>query len=171
MLEVGRVGSTTDGGKTGVPGWSLNATATLTWNRAHFGAWCIVSAPLVLSIDLTKELTKDLIEIIMNAEAIKINQAWAGHPGTFLRNATSAVQVWVKPQPNNAMAILFINPLGTNITANVSLAELNMTASCSVRDVWQRRNVGQAVSVIATSIGPTDSQFLLISNCSSSMVV
>ena len=23
----------------------------MPWNRAHFGAWCVVSAPLVLGID------------------------------------------------------------------------------------------------------------------------
>ena len=36
MLEVGRV------------------QGSLEWNRAHFGAWCIISAPLILGIDLTQ---------------------------------------------------------------------------------------------------------------------
>ena len=32
MMEVGRV------------------NGSLAWNRAHFGAWCVVSAPLVLGL-------------------------------------------------------------------------------------------------------------------------
>ena len=27
--------------------------ASFAWQRAHFGAWCVVSAPLVLGVDLT----------------------------------------------------------------------------------------------------------------------
>ena len=30
----------------------------LPWNRAHFAAWCIVSSPLALSMDLTDPLPK-----------------------------------------------------------------------------------------------------------------
>lgn len=62
MLEVGRV------------------QGSLEWNRAHFGAWCIVSAPLILGLELTKAKLDPIIDIITNTEAIAVNQAWAGHP-------------------------------------------------------------------------------------------
>ena len=51
-------------------------------NRAHFAAWCIISAPLVLGLDLTNNATVDSVwDIIANPEAIAVNQAWAGDPG------------------------------------------------------------------------------------------
>jgi hypothetical protein len=67
MLEVGRV------------------AGTLGWNRAHFGAWCIVSAPLVLGMALTDAELDPVLDIIGNKLAISVNQAWAGHPGTLVR--------------------------------------------------------------------------------------
>jgi alpha-galactosidase len=164
MLEVGRVGSTTDGGHTGVPGWSFNrSTQTIAWNRAHFGAWCVSSAPLVLGADLTK-LSDELVDIISNDEAITINQQWSGHPGTLLRNISNGVQIWHKPQPNGTMAVLVINALNSSVNATITLAELNMTgsSSCAVRDVWRHQDLGHAISAVSTEVGPTDSQFLLL---------
>lgn len=66
MLEVGRV------------------SGPKSWNRAHFGAWCIVSAPLVLGMELTQEILEPVIDVITNKEAIAVNQAWAGHPGSLV---------------------------------------------------------------------------------------
>merc|ERR1719174_1366016 len=73
MLEVGRV------------------QGSVEWNRAHFGAWCIVSAPLILGLELTKEKLQPIIDIISNKEALAVNQAWAGHPGSL---------VWSKSVPH-----------------------------------------------------------------------
>ena len=55
-----------------------------------FGMWAIVSAPLVLSFDVTKRdadggLTLDRVwPIITNKEAIAVNQRWDGSPGRLL---------------------------------------------------------------------------------------
>ena len=89
MLQVGRLGcdsSTTSG--CPVPP-RLEA-----WTRAHFAAFCIVSSPLVLSIALTDENLAPLLDIIGNKQAIAINQAWAGHPGSLIRTlpTTGAAQ-------------------------------------------------------------------------------
>ena len=52
------------------------------WNRAHFGAWCVTSAPLVLGADLhNSSVLNSIIDIVANTEAIAVNQAWHGHPG------------------------------------------------------------------------------------------
>lgn len=72
MLEVGRIKGAD--GKLDVP-----------WNRAHFGAWCVISAPLILGLDLTSTATlAPVIDIVTNEEAIAVNQAWAGHPGRLV---------------------------------------------------------------------------------------
>ena len=65
MMEVGRI--------TG---------GSFAWSRAHFGAWCVVSAPLILGLDLSDTATlASIVPFITNAEAIAVNQQWAGHPG------------------------------------------------------------------------------------------
>ena len=145
-----------------MPGWSFNGSKlTKSWNQAHFGGWCVSSAPLVLGLDLTK-LSDELVEIISNDEAININQQWSGHPGTLLRNISNGVQIWHKPQPNSTMAVLVINAQNSRVNATITLAELNMTGPCAVRDVWRHQDIGQATSVVSTEVGPTDSKFMLL---------
>lgn len=87
MLEVGRVQP---------PIKNSTVDTTYSWNRAHFGAWCIVSSPLILGLELTDQQLEPVLDVIGNSEAIAINQAWAGHPGYLLKeyqmapNASSA---------------------------------------------------------------------------------
>lgn len=88
----------------------------LNWSRAHFGAWCVVSAPLILGLDLTDVSTMNtIIGFISNPEAIAINQQWAGHPGRLVKQITSnttalPIQVWAKPQPQGQLAVYVVNP-------------------------------------------------------------
>ena len=57
MLEVGRMPSVVE-------------------DRTHFGAWCIISAPLILGLDLRDDKEVDRVwDIITNKEAIAVNQA------------------------------------------------------------------------------------------------
>lgn len=79
MLEVGRVVAP-------LP------SATMSWNRAHFGAWCIVSAPLILGLELTDEKLNPILDIIGNKAAVKVNQEWAGHPGMLVMNLIAPPQ-------------------------------------------------------------------------------
>ena len=59
--------------------------ASFAWQRAHFGAWCVVSAPLVLGLDLTDTANlASVVPIVTNPEAIAVNQQWAGHPGRLV---------------------------------------------------------------------------------------
>ncbi|CAK0844585.1 unnamed protein product [Prorocentrum cordatum] len=59
--------------------------------RSHFGAWCIVSSPLILSHDVNSDaVMEEIWPIISNREAIAVNQAWAGHSGSpFKQSATN----------------------------------------------------------------------------------
>jgi alpha-galactosidase len=61
--------------------------ASFNEDRSHFGAWCIISSPLILGHDLRDtNVTARVWPIIANTEAIAINQAWAGHPGKLVRS-------------------------------------------------------------------------------------
>lgn len=66
MMEVGRL-------------------ATSEEDRSHFGAWCIVSSPLILGCDLSDINTMAKIwPIVSNREAIAVNQQYVGHPGRLV---------------------------------------------------------------------------------------
>ena len=102
QMEVGRI----EGGN-------------VAWSRAHFGAWCVVSAPLILGLDVTDQAAvESIVPYVTNEEAIAINQQWAGHPGRLVSQiATNGsalpIQVWVKPQPAGKLAVYIVNPTPT----------------------------------------------------------
>jgi len=65
-------------------------------DRAHFGAWVIVSAPLILGFDVTNSNTMNLVwDIITNPETIAISQTWANHPGMLVKS-------WNPGPPSNS---------------------------------------------------------------------
>ena len=52
------------------------------WEQAHFGAWLIMSSPLVLGFDLRNDsLVSASWPFIANTEALAVSQSYAGHPG------------------------------------------------------------------------------------------
>ena len=64
---------------------------TFEADRTHFGAWCIVSAPLILGHDLANNKTNERIwPIITNKAAISVSQSFAVgdamHPGGLVRS-------------------------------------------------------------------------------------
>jgi len=77
--------------------------ANFNEDRAHFGAWVIVSAPLILGYNLTDKATTDRVwPIITNTEALAISQTWAGHPGMLL-------QSWNPGPPANVLYLWAID--------------------------------------------------------------
>ncbi len=50
--------------------------------RTHFGAWAIISSPLIISMDINNLTVMDKSwPLISNKEVLAVNQAWFGHPG------------------------------------------------------------------------------------------
>lgn len=108
MLQTGNFPNATQGG---------NARYFVE-SRAHFGAWCVVSSPLILGLDVRdEERVAGVWEILSNVEAIAINQAWAGHPGRLVREVVDVevdtevdVQIWAKKvDEGGSQAVLVIN--------------------------------------------------------------
>ena len=124
MLEVGQI-MTADGKQLDLP-----------WNRAHFGAWCTVSSPLVLGMDLSSPAVDAVLPIITNPEvsandniasdvslrwavshnwrsllqAIRVNQQYAGHPGMLLKSAPDPDA----PQPDGNGFLVSVGALPTD---------------------------------------------------------
>jgi len=165
-------------------------------DRSHFGAWCVVSSPLVLSFDLTNATTTNRVwPVITNTEAVAVNQNWAGHPGRLVSYSNTTIvyevppshlievkdpesqelglnvnswQVWAKPQPNKKYAVLLLNMNG-NVSQDITVefADLPMPQTVSIRDIWNHRDLGEYTnSYTAHQVPPFDSSFLLLSDVS-----
>jgi hypothetical protein len=152
MLEVG----TTSGNV-------LNFTEA----RTHFGAWCIVSAPLVLGMNLSDTATLATYwPIVSNAEAIAVNQEYAGMSGTRFfesadvtrftecgwgpefKNCTYASQMyWYKALPGGDIAVLLMNNADAPATLSLEWDAVPGLLSpqgslVRVRDIWNHADLG-----------------------------
>lgn len=148
------------------------ALPTHTEWRAHFSLWCVVSSPLILSLDLRNAATVDGVwDIISNSEAIAVNQAWGGAPGGVLYESTQdnvtlqhctwpwahdinctlpRIQQWWKPLPGGAVGVLVMNHGDTTVSSTVSFSALPSVylpcaaagSSCHVRDINAHADLG-----------------------------
>lgn len=147
------------------------AASVAEW-RTHFGAWAIVSSPLILSFDLSNRTTLETVwPFITNLEAIEVSQTWAGHPGRqVLQN--ESVQVWTKQLGPKRAAVLAINmesaAKGQPLQVEIGLTELlpSLTGPIRVRDVWGHRDLAPPATGDGTlttqPIQPHDSAFLVV---------
>jgi hypothetical protein len=101
--------------------------ATAAHDRAHFGAWAIISAPLYLSFDLRDGARMDRAwPLITNREAIAVNQAWAGHPGRLVRRWTPEPPP--PPPPSSSSSSSSSSSTGAGIAAAAPSSYFLVTA-------------------------------------------
>ena len=98
-----------------MPGRKMNCGPTLeepcpplteTEAQSMFGAWAIVSSPLVLGFDLSDSAQMDMHwSTISNRDALAVNQDWAGFPGSKFASSVDTVDFtpcgW-GPQPGHS---------------------------------------------------------------------
>ena len=160
MLEVGNFGWTAD--EADEASVASNSLA-FRESRTHFGAWAVVSSPLVLGLDVTDDARVTAVwPILSNAEVIAVNQAWAGDPGRLLESADS-YQIWAKALPRGAIAALVFNRGSSYATVSVPLASLGLPETVEARDLWT--HAPSPASEVAggnwtTTLSPHDSSFV-----------
>ena len=118
----------------------------LPWNRAHFGAWCVVSSPLVLSMDLAGPYLAEVIPIVTNPEAIQINQEWAGHPGMLL-SSVDPTQDRSRPGTSSNGYVEVVGALSSLGTKPLHIANLTIPAA----EHWC--NINQACTCFTAETG------------------
>lgn len=120
--------------------------ANATEDRSHFGAWAILSSPLILSFDLTEAERMDRTwPIISNRRVLSVNQRWAGDTGRRVAFVADSWQAWAKRMGkqeanSSSFAIFLMNTGAQTVLAslplqNVSSAYAKRTAVC-LRDLY-----------------------------------
>eukprot|EP01052_Picozoa_sp_SAG31_P038949 SAG31_NODE_5305_length_2620_cov_8.778263_1_plen_349_part_00 len=164
----------------------MSAMHSLDAQRAHFSMWCITSSPLVYSSNL-KTTRNDTLAVITDADAIEINQLYAGNAGDLLEKQGGAVylcvaaaaclvgaegELWYKPLPprsgSTVAAVALLNPQGKNgttIDLQVDFDKLPVLQGarrCSVYDVWTKNSSTAEMHWIAYSVAPMSVRLLRI---------
>lgn len=160
-----------------------NGALTESENRAHFSLWCMLAAPLMAGNDLSN-MDAATRNILTNAEMIAIDQDLLGKQGFKIRDY-GQLEVYLKPLANNEYAICFFNRLNqaVNIEFNWKTMVLQATQAgkpliltpeierndysfskiYNLRDVWQKKTVGNTGQSFKASLPAHDVVVLRLS--------
>lgn len=159
--------------------------------RSHFGSWCVVSSPLILSHDVTDDHVVDAVwDIISNREAIAMNQAYAGDSGGVYDKSDAVISLYDEtgeeiriPQyrylskplgEDKGVAVLLMNSgedaeklngIFRDIPHAGCPAKGDDLCSCLVRDIWAHRDLGRFVGSYGAVVESHDAAFLAVTDC------
>jgi alpha-galactosidase len=132
--------------------------------KSHFSMWCMIASPLILGNDL-RTISKETLDILLNKEAIAINQDALGIQGKLIYEQSTGLQVWVKELKSTkkkkyAVALFNRTDSEAEITLDFSKAKLNR--KIKIRDVWEHKNLGKFVNTYSKRIPSHGVQMLII---------
>lgn len=135
-------------------------------NRTHFSLWAMLAAPLMAGNDLRK-MTSETREVLTNREVIAVNQDELGVEGWKYLEKDS-LQTWFRPLGKEDWAVAFVNRSASPQTLvwdwqknvimdTLSKRELNANrVPYKVRDLWLKKDMGQAKKPLRAVIAPHD---------------
>ena len=109
-------------------------------NRTHFALWCILAAPLMAGNDL-RSMTDSVRDVLVAEEVIKIDQDPRGIQGCKVYDDGDH-EVYNKPLSDGTTAVLLLNKGADNADLTVSWDQIGLKGPQTVRDLWQRKNLG-----------------------------
>lgn len=141
MLVVGRVGW----GPTLHPS-KLAPNEQIT----HITLWSMLSAPLLIGCDLTK-LDAFTTDLLTNDEVIDIDQDPLGKPaGRVARGGMT--EVWARPLWDGTVAVALFNRFFAKQDVTARWADIGVSGSQPVRDLWQKKDLGVFDGSITLSV-------------------
>lgn len=151
--------------------------------RAQFSLWCVTSAPLIISADLTK-MSNAALNVFQNAHAIRVDQTFVGDTGDmFLRRG--GLLGFRKYLGEGEWAVVVVN-VGPKVWKNSKyqeswdvgdLIEFSTTSKpmtyCSFANVWEgsgssslgRLTKSPLIRNHSFTIAAETGIFIIISNC------
>jgi alpha-galactosidase len=130
-----------------------NGGCTFEEYKSHFSLWCIMAAPLIAGNDV-RSMSPETISILCNEEAIAVDQDPAGIQGRrIIENGDQ--EIWVKPlgsSNGSDKAVLLLNRGGGNANMTVNWADIGVSGSASVRDLWAHVDRGSYSSSYSANV-------------------
>jgi alpha-galactosidase len=102
----------------------------------------MLPAPLIMGNDIRK-MNDDIKAILMNKEAIAVNQDPAVIPAKRIRKDDNT-ELWSRTLADGSLCIVVLNKTKTNQKLEFSWEEIGLPASqkATVRGLWQHKTLG-----------------------------
>ncbi len=140
-----------------------NEGLTVEESRAHFSLWCMLAAPLMAGNDV-RTMSPEIRDILTDGEVIAIDQDPLGRQG-YRVYADDCRQVWLKPLAGDAIAVCVVNLTDDvqSIAFDWNTIEKLPQGTYSIRDLWQKKNVGTTDQPFQRDLKPHDVVLLRLS--------
>ncbi|MFC0309503.1 putative Ig domain-containing protein [Gallibacterium trehalosifermentans] len=114
----------------------LPSPLTQAEQRTQMSFWCLLSAPLLISCDVT-HLDQFTLSLLTNDDAIDINQDYpAKAPERIYQQ--EGIEIWRKPLHNNGVAVGIFNLSDTQQSLTLDLSTY-FNAEQHILNVWQQQ--------------------------------
>ena len=114
-------------------------------NKSYFTMFCIAPSTLMLAVDVPN-MTEETLALISNEEAIAVNQDPLCNAARLVREDTSGLQVYSKVQSDDnghrVRAVMLLNRSAQSAEISVSWSDIGLEGDCSIRDIWEKADVG-----------------------------
>jgi len=129
-----------------------NGELSPTENRSHFSFWALLAAPLMAGNDL-RDMKPEIHDVLTNKEVIAVNQDPLGRQGRRVWK-NGDLEVWSKPLAGGARAVILFNrgDAEKEITANWTDLYYPNNLSATVRDLWQKKDLGKFTGKFSATV-------------------
>jgi len=119
------------------------APTPLTPNEqyTHVSLWCLQSAPLIFSGDITR-LDDFTLGLLGNDEVIEVDQDPLGKPGRRV-SKNENLEVWAKEMEDGSKAVGLFNRGEVETTVTAKWSDLGLAGKLIVRDLWRQKDLGR----------------------------
>lgn len=138
---------------------------------AAMTAWALYPSPLILSCDLSA-LTDFELRLFANEEVIAVNQDSLGRPAVRLcerrEQALQAAQeqhnarIWARPLAGGSVAIGLFSLAECSDVLSIDLVDLGISGSVSVRNLWERRDIGRVQNRLSIEVPAHGAQLVVL---------
>jgi alpha-galactosidase len=130
----------------------IGGGCTMDEYRTHFSLWCMLAAPLFMGHDV-REDDKEVEEILLNGEAIAVNQDCLGVQAF---RPSGWADVLIKPLADGTVAAAMFNRTPNRYFYPVAWDAIGweMTDSVVVRDLWAHEDIGAFTGSVTLPVEP-----------------
>jgi hypothetical protein len=131
-------------------------------NRTHLSLWAIAGAPL-LTGNKPSEMSAATRATLTNREMIAVDQDALGRQGTKVAEDASGLQVYSKVLSGTGRrAVVLLNRTGSAANITVRWANLGLTGSVAVRNVWTATDLGSFATSYTTGVPAGEAVLLTV---------
>jgi len=129
-----------------------NGGMTDTEYQTHFTMWAMLAAPLIAGNDLSN-MSAASLATLNNSEVIAVDQDVMGTQGLLLSDNGSGLQVWSRQVVGGTIVALLNKSAATAaITVNWSDLGIDPTQSETVRDIWNKADLGSFTNSFTSAV-------------------